>query len=136
MSWVNMFGLTTMVLMMIPNIVYAYKNRDKNIENKCKNKSMNIIEQIGRYGSMFLMVFNNESYEFNTLVVSIGIMILMYYFFWFMYFKNPKIYFALALAIIPSMIFILSGIMMSYLLIAFGLIFSIGHIYVTYENNK
>ena len=32
--------------------------KEKNQENKCTNKLMNLVEQIGRYGSMFLMVFN------------------------------------------------------------------------------
>ncbi len=55
-NWLNVFGLVIVVLLLIPNIIYAIKF--KNQQNKCTNKAMNIIEQIGRYGCMFLMVFN------------------------------------------------------------------------------
>lgn len=55
-SWLNIFGLILVVLLLVPNIIYAVK--EKNQENKCTNKLMNLVEQIGRYASMFLMVFN------------------------------------------------------------------------------
>ena len=55
-SWLNIFGLLLMILLLVPNIIYAVK--EKNQENKCTNKFMNLVEQIGRYGSMFLMVFS------------------------------------------------------------------------------
>ena len=38
---------------MIPNIIYALKNRDE--KNLCTNKFMNLIEQIGRYACIFLL---------------------------------------------------------------------------------
>ena len=47
-EWLNIFGLILVVLLLIPNIVYAVKNKDS--ENLCKNRFMNILEQIGRYG--------------------------------------------------------------------------------------
>ncbi|MBQ1695375.1 MAG: hypothetical protein II076_05490, partial [Bacteroidales bacterium] len=52
-NWINIFGLITVILMLIPNIIYAIKFRGK--ETKCNCcRSMYILEQIGRYGSMFL----------------------------------------------------------------------------------
>ena len=56
MNWLNTFGLVLVILLLIPNIIYAV--RVKNQKNKCTNKFMNILEQIGRYGCMFLMIFN------------------------------------------------------------------------------
>ncbi len=53
-GWLNLFGLIIIVLILIPNIIYALRN--KNQQNKCKNMFMNILEQIGRYGCMLLMV--------------------------------------------------------------------------------
>ena len=41
---------------MVPNIIYAIKNKDG--KNLCTNKVVNILEQVGRYTTMFLMVFN------------------------------------------------------------------------------
>ena len=55
-DWINLFGLFLVVLLLIPNVIYAFKFREQ--ENKCKNKGINILEQTGRYASMFLMVFN------------------------------------------------------------------------------
>ena len=50
-DWLNIWGLIIVVLMLIPNILYALKAKEST--NKCKNKMMNIIEQIGRYVSFF-----------------------------------------------------------------------------------
>lgn len=45
-GWINIFGGGIVTVMLIPNILYVLKNKDT--ENKCTNKVMNIIEQIGR----------------------------------------------------------------------------------------
>lgn len=143
MEWINFFGLIIMILMLIPNIIYASKN--KNIVNKCDNKVMNAIEQVGRYGSMFFMVFHIGILDFGfqsdkyfiIWIIGMSILILLYWIFWIQYFKHTNMSNALALAIIPSIIFIVSGFMLHYyLLLMFGMIFCIGHIYVTYQNNK
>jgi len=63
MEWLNIFGLILVVLILVPNIIYAFKFRDQ--KNKCTNKIMNIIEQVGRYGCMFLMIFNIGIAEFG-----------------------------------------------------------------------
>ena len=47
MNWLSTFGLVLVILLLIPNIIYAV--RVKNQKNKCTNKFMNILEQIGRY---------------------------------------------------------------------------------------
>ncbi len=141
MNWINIFGLTIVVLMLLPNIIYAY--RYKFTENKCNNKTMNLIEQIGRYGSMFLMVFHIGIYEFGfksnkaflMWLLSSVILMLLYWFFWFMFFKSPDNIYTMLLAIIPSAIFISNGYLLRHwLLMIFGVIFAIGHIYVTYRN--
>ena len=54
--WLNILGLIIIVLIMIPNIIYAVKY--KNQQNKCDNQFMNILEQIGRYGCIVLMILN------------------------------------------------------------------------------
>lgn len=142
MNWINIFGLIIVVCMLIPNIIFALSNKE--MENKCKSTVMNIMEQIGRYGSMFLMVFNIGIAEFGFrseedfviwLTVSFALL-LLYWVFWLVYFRKRSMSYAMALAIIPSAIFIFNGyILRHYLLLAFGLIFTIGHSYVTYENN-
>lgn len=142
MNWINLYGLIIVLFMLFPNIIYAFKN--KSIENKCNNKVMNMIEQIGRYGSLFLMVFNIGIYEFGfrsdkefaIWLISSAVLMLLYWRFWVLYFKSPKIFSAMMLAIIPNIIFISSGYFLRHwLLVIFGVTFSIGHIYVTYQNN-
>ncbi len=142
MNWINIFGLCTVVLMLLPNFIYAIKI--KSFENKCKNKTMNILEQLGRYGSMFFMVFNIGLYEFGfrsnvAFVIWLFLTILLlilYWLFWFIFFKSPRTTLPIMLAILPSAIFIISGVILRHwLLIISGILFSIGHIYVTYQNN-
>ena len=54
-GWINLFGAAIVIVMMLPNILYAVKF--PNAENKCSNPIMNVIEQIGRYGCIVLMWF-------------------------------------------------------------------------------
>ena len=62
-SWINIFGLIIVALLLIPNIIYAFKFRG--VENQCRSSAMNKLEQIGRYGCMFLMIFNIGILEFS-----------------------------------------------------------------------
>ena len=139
--WLNILGLIIIVLIMIPNIIYAVKYKDQ--QNICDNQFMNILEQIGRYGCIVLMILNigiNEpgfrSIEmFLTYLIGNAVLIISYMIVWVMYFKKQKFGKQIALAVIPTVIFLLCGItMMHWLLIIFGIIFGIGHIYVTCKN--
>ena len=143
MSWLNIFGLILIILLLIPNIIYAVKFRD--VENLCKNKLMNVLEQIGRYASMFLMVFNIGIAEFGFVssdafvVYFLGSIALMlaYWSIWVIFFARPSMWNRMALAIIPTLLFLLSGCTLGHiLLIITAIIFGIGHIYVTYINAK
>ena len=50
MNWLNVSGLIFMVLLLIPNIIYAVKFHENN--TPCPNRAMNILEQIGHYASI------------------------------------------------------------------------------------
>lgn len=54
MKWLNVFGLAFIVVIMIPNIIFAIKCKD-GFENKWNNKLVEFIEQIGRFGCFGLM---------------------------------------------------------------------------------
>lgn len=142
-SWLNIFGLIMVILLLVPNIIYAVKFRDA--KNLCKNKVMNVLEQIGRYGSMFLMVFNVGLAEFGFssgdafVVYVLGSIALMlaYWIIWIVFFVRQSMWNHMALAIIPTLLFLLSGCTLRHvLLIVTAIIFGIGHIYVTYVNTK
>ena len=57
MGWFNYIGLIVICLILIPNIVFAVKNKD-GFENVYHNKVAETFEQIGRFGSFSLMIFN------------------------------------------------------------------------------
>ena len=141
LDWLNVFGLILVILLLIPNIVYAVKVKDQ--KNLCTNKFMNILEQIGRYACMFLMVFNIGIDEFGFgsvgafLIYFIGNVLLMlsYWIIWILYFYKQSFGRQITLAILPTCLFLLSGITMRhYLLILFGVVFGVGHVYVTSKN--
>lgn len=140
-EWLSVFGLVLVILLLLPNIVYAIKVKDQ--KNLCTNRFMNILEQVGRYGCMFLMVFNIGIAEFGFgsvgafLIYLFGNVILMlaYWLFWMLFFNKKSNGKQIALAIIPTCLFLLNGITMRhYLLVLFSIIFGIGHIYVTVKN--
>lgn len=137
----NIYGLIIMTIVMIPNVIFAIK--EKNFESKYHNKSAEIIEQIGRFGSMVLMIFNIPLLEFgywfnngkNVYMVLMGVLVVLYCFVWFLYFRKSTIKKAMSLAIIPTIIFLSSGIIQGkVLLIITAILFGIGHIIITYNN--
>ena len=104
---------------------------------------MNILEQIGRYDCMFLMVLNIGIAEFGfgsmeaILIYVIGnvLLLLSYWVIWILYFHKQSFGRQITLAILPTCLFLLSAITMQHcLLILFGLVFGVGHVYVTYKN--
>lgn len=142
-GWLNLTGFMIVAMMMIPNIIYALRNR--HMVNKCTSRPMLILEQVGRYGSMTLMVFPLLVWEFGFASVGAFIlwgtmsvtMLLAYFICWGFYFRKPSLPVSLWLAILPSAIFILRGVFLRHwLLTAFGIIFAVGHIYITWFNHN
>ena len=127
--------------MLIPNIVYAVKNKDE--KNSCTNQFMNAIEQIGRYACIVLMwlpllvwkfgfpsVFEMILYLFGN-----GCLLVAYWIAFALYMKKKTPSLALILAVLPACIFLLSGLTLHHWLLAgFAILFGIGHLYVTNQN--
>ena len=142
-SWLNLFGFAIVVLMLVPNIIYGIKYKER--ENLCRNKWMNILEQIGRFASIFLMIFHVGVAELGFgsvnafLVYLFGniVLLLAYFVIWMLFFKKNTLWKGMALAIIPTFLFLLSGLTMRHtLLVGSAILFGIGHIYVSYVNYK
>ncbi len=140
-GWINVFGAVVVVLMLIPNIVYAIKNKDE--KNLCTNKVMNLIEQIGRYACIVLMwlpllvwKFGFQSaFEMLLYLFGNGALLLAYWIVFFRHMRKRSAAKALTLAVLPSCIFLMSGILLRHWLLAgFAVLFAIGHIYVTLKN--
>ena len=140
-GWMNVFGLIIIVLFLIPNIIYKFKV--KNYQKLNTNKFMKVLEQIGQYGCMFLMVFDFGMGELGfdsieaLLVYLFGniILLILYWILWILYFIREAYWKKITLAVIGTCLFLLSGITMTYtLLIILGIIFGIGHIYIASKN--
>lgn len=142
MSWFNYYGLAIMAIIMVPNIVYAIKHKN-DVTNTYHNKAVEIAEQIGRYGCLVLMIFNIPYTYFNfwfdhalTVYLSVnGGLCLAYLIFWIICWKKNNLLKALSLSIIPSCIFLFSGIALANIpLIVFAIIFGVNHILISYKN--
>ena len=140
-GWINVFGATIVVLILIPNIVYALKNKGE--KNFCANRFMNVIEQIGRYACiifmwlpLFVWEFGFASvFEMTVYMAGNGIFLTAYIVAFAIYLKKKNAGLALTLAILPACIFLLSGILLRHwLLVGAAVLFAVGHIYVTKKN--
>ena len=140
-GWINVFGAIIVVLMLVPNVVYALKNRGE--KNRCTNRWMNLLEQIGRYGCIAFMWFPLlvGKFSFRSMPEMIlylggnGVLLAVYWFVYARYFRERTRRRALTLAVVPACIFLMSGLLLRHwLLVVFALFFAVGHIYVTTQN--
>ena len=147
MEFFNPFGLFFIILIMIPNIVFAIKCKE-GFENPWKSKIakiLEIFEQIGRYGCFIFMIFNIPGTYFGFcsdsafafyLIVNF-ILIFAYCLIWIIYFRKSTLFKAIALSVIPSVIFLFSGFLSrNLLLIVSALIFAPSHIGLSVGNVK
>ncbi len=142
MEWLNPYGLIFIVIIMIPNIIFAVKCKD-GFQNVWQNKWVKLLEQVGRSGCFGFMIINIPGTWFGWwsdeafavyLIVDV-ILLLIYCAIWVICFKKNSVFRALALSIIPSVLFLFSGIMSrSVLLIIYAVLFAPGHITISYKN--
>ncbi len=131
-----------MAIIMIPNIVYYIKHKNA-AANTCNSKTLELTEQIGRYGCFVLMIFNIPHTYFNfwfehalTVYLStVGGLCLLYLVLWVaLRNRNGKLR-AIALSVIPSCIFLFCGIVLANIpLIAFSVLFTVSHITISYKS--
>ncbi|MBR0373728.1 MAG: hypothetical protein IJH91_04300 [Mogibacterium sp.] len=140
-GWISVFGAVIVILMMIPNIIYAIRNKDE--KNQCTNQFMNVIEQIGRYACIILMWMPLFVWKFGfssvygliLYLIGNGCLLVAYWIIFAFYMKKRTRKRALALAVLPTCIFLLSGLLLRHwLLVGCALLFGVGHIYVTQKN--
>ena len=142
-GWINLFGAAIVISILIPNIIYAIKYKGE--KNLCDNRFMNVIEQIGRYACITLMWLPLMVWKFGFLSVTEMLLytagnislVAAYQIVFALYMKKRNTRRALILAILPSCVFLLSGLLLRHWLLAvFALLFAIAHIYVTLKNVK
>ncbi|MCM1403972.1 MAG: hypothetical protein NC133_00475 [Prevotella sp.] len=141
-GWFNYLGLVFVVLLLLPNLIYAIKNQD---QPQPPNKIASIMEQIGRYGVMFTMVFNLPPTVFGfylstgpiIYVVLNTILIVAYWLVWLIFSKHQSLARTLLLSTIPSVLFLVAGILIaSILLILCALVFAVFHVFISLQNYR
>lgn len=144
MEWLNVFGLVMVAVIMIPNILFAMKCKDGFV-NKWNNKSAETVEQIGRFGCFGFMIINIpgtwfgwwSDEAFAVYLVVDAVLVTLYCVIWAVCFRKSSVFRALALSIIPSVLFLFSGIMSrSILLTIAAVLFAPSHILISYQNAK
>ena len=140
MEWLNVFGLVMVAVIMIPNILFAMKCKDGFV-NKWNNKSVETVEQIGRFGCFGFMIINIpgtwfgwwSDEAFAVYLVVDAVLVTLYCVIWAVCFRKSSVFRALALSIIPSVLFLFSGIMSrSILLTIAAVLFAPSHILISY----
>jgi hypothetical protein len=143
-EWLNVFGLVMVAVIMIPNILFAMKCKDGFV-NKWNNKSVETVEQIGRFGCFGFMIINIpgtwfgwwSDEAFAVYLVVDAVLVTLYCVIWAVCFRKSSVFRALALSIIPSVLFLFSGIMSrSILLTIAAVLFAPSHILISYQNAK
>ena len=143
-GWINLFGAGIIVLIMIPNIIYAAGQKQDETQIEVP-RGLSACEQVGRYGCVILMwlpllvwKFGIGSVEeFLIYLIGNGALLLCYYLSWMLYSRKKTLSVAMALAIIPTAIFLLSGILLHHwLLVAFAILFGACHCTITYMTHK
>ena len=130
------------MVLMIPNIVFAIKRKDEFL-NAYKNKAAEAFEQIGRYACFAFMVFNVPYAYFNfwfehalTVYLAVnGALLAAYLILFIVLWKRDGTLKALLLSILPSLLFLFSGVMLLHIpLLVASVLFAVCHILISYKN--
>lgn len=142
MEWINVFGLAFLVVIMIPNILYAIRHKE-GFQNKWQNKTVEMMEQIGRIGCFAFMIINipgtwfgwTSDEAFAVYLIADAVLVVLYCIIWILCFHKNSMFRAIALSVIPSVVFLFSGIMSrSVMLIVSAVLFAPSHILISYKN--
>lgn len=141
-GWINCINMTVIAYLILINVITAKKGLSDSFSSK--HLIVNILEQIGRYGSMVFMIFpifiKNWEFGFKTVAEMFiwlfltVLLLLIYTVLWFQK-AGSSAGISYGLAIIPTVLFLLNGILLQHsALIIVSLIFGIFHMGVVREN--
>ena len=142
MNWFNFYGLALVAIILIPNIIFAATHKD-GFENLYQNKVVEILEQVGRFGSFAFMFLQIPElcggFAFpaaKTLYLAFGFgLVALYCAGWVVFWKESSVRKALVLSVLPSAMFIACGAFsQNYPLLVAAAIFAPAHILISYKN--
>ncbi|MDD6011412.1 MAG: hypothetical protein PUC33_01045 [Oscillospiraceae bacterium] len=142
MEWLNLFGLGFMVLILVPNIIFAVRCHD-GFQNLYHNRPVLALEQIGRYGCFVTMIINipktvfgfasDEAFALYLIVDSL--LVLVYLAVWLFMWKKNGLLRTVLLSLLPASVFLFSALMSRSLLLgAFSVVFLPCHLIVGWQN--
>ena len=141
-SWINWINMAAVVCLILINVIVARKGLSDSFSSK--HMTVNILEQIGRYGCMALMILpigvRNWKFGFGSVMemllwVSLTTLLLGIYIFLWIKKANGGVGILYGLAIVPTILFLLNGILLRHLaLVVVALIFGIFHFIIVKEN--
>lgn len=138
MGFFNFWGLVIVTLILFPNIIYGFKHQP--VPTRDVPKYMIVLENIGRYGCMLFLIADvpftySEFFIPNGLIYYLAInggLVLLYIILYFVFWKRTGLAKGLWLSIIPSLIFLYSGIMiLSIPLLICAALFATCHILIS-----
>ena len=135
----NLWNVGIIGLLLIPNLLYAFCYKGGDISSD--NRAINTLEQIGRFGTMIFMVIplgvrggEFGFYCWEELILwaaGTALLLLAYYVCWAFFAKKPGRRLALALAVIPCGVFLLSAVLLRHWVLAlFAGLFTGTHLYI------
>lgn len=139
-KYFNLYGIPVIAIILIPNIIFAIIDKEEKTDTMPLNRGLKAFEQIGRITVIFFMICSFgiigdgflSQYMRNFWIITTAFLLVLYIVCFVFYYRSRAHALAMALAIVPSVIFILTGLLeQDPPLLMFAIIFAIGHIYVT-----
>lgn len=141
-GWINWINMMAVVYLFLINMIMFRKGLSDSFNSK--HLTVNIFEQIGRYGCMVLMIFPifTRDWEFGfdsvtemLIWVCLTTLLLVIYSLLWVKKANGGAGILYGLAIVPGILFLLNGILLRHpALIAVSLVFGIFHFIIVKEN--
>lgn len=141
-GFINLCNAVIMLVILVPNWIYAAKG---GVDVKAEDPRLTMLEQLGRYASMALMILPVGVWKFgfpNVLAMLIylagnSVLLLTYLIAWGFFLRKKTNCRAMLLAVVPVCIFLLTGLCLHHWLLAgAGVLFGICHISITCRNRK
>lgn len=142
MDWIHFRGIGFVALLLLPNLLFAFL-RPGGFENRVQNRAVELCEQIGRFGCLILMLvcppvvcrgfwFAGGEWLYHFLGIAL---VGLYELGWIVFWREDSLRKALALSILPSLLFLESAVLLGHFpLLACALLFAPCHIYISAKN--
>lgn len=145
MAWFNVYGALFVIGLMLPNIMYFSMQKESEKMVVEEIQSLELMEQIARFGCIIFMmmavngVCRGFYFPYSLAIYIIGnlVLLLLYWLCWLGLWKHPSLYHKMALAILPSLLFLFSSLIRGdSLLFISAILFAYAHIRITYQNGR